>query len=83
MTTPNLEDFDLADFAKEIKAFMEKHELSIRRWAKLTETSPSDIRRFRNREGDITIGRVAKFQKFMRTYRGAALRRAKRPARTS
>lgn len=81
LTTPNLESFDLVEFAKEIRAFIDKHGLSIRRWAKLTDSSPSDMRRFRNREGDITVGRVAKFQKFMRTYRGATSRASKRPVR--
>lgn len=69
MSTPNFEQFDIKQFAKEIRAFMKKHGLSVRDWADLTESSPSTVRRFERGDRVTTVDLVAKYQKVMRTYK--------------
>lgn len=68
MTTPNLEGFSAPAFAKEIQTFMKANGISVREWAELAETSPSNLRRLKYDKGNTTIELVAKIQKAMRTY---------------
>lgn len=68
MSTPNLEGFSAPAFAKEIQTFMKANGISVREWAELAETSPSNLRRLKYDKGNTTIELVAKIQKAMRTY---------------
>lgn len=68
MSTPNLEGFSAPAFAKEIQTFMKANGISVREWAELCETSPSNLRRLKYDKGNTTIELVAKIQKAIRTY---------------
>lgn len=68
MSTPNLEGFNAPAFAKEIQTFMQANGISVREWAALAQTSPSNLRRLKYDKGNTTIELVAKIQKAMRTY---------------
>ena len=83
LSTPNFETFDIAGFAKEIRAFTEKHGISMRRFVKMVGMSPENIRRFESGDYNITVDLAAKIQKTMRKFRDAASRQAERPAKTS
>jgi predicted transcriptional regulator len=68
-STPNLEKFNSKAFAKEIRAFMKKHELTVRDWIRMSESSFSNLKRL-DEGGDIFVSTAARYQKIMRTYKG-------------
>lgn len=69
MSTPNLENFDQREFAKEIRAFLKKNHISTRAWARLTGSSPMTLQRIEKLATGVSVDLVAKFQKVMRTFK--------------
>lgn len=66
MSTPDFTNFNQREFIKEIRAFLKKHGVSVRRFAKLTDTAPMALYR---PENDMRVGTVIHFQKFMKTFK--------------
>lgn len=67
-STPNLEKFNSKAFAQEIRAFMKKHNITVREWVGMSGSSFSNLKRL-DEGGDIFVSTVARYQKLMRTYR--------------
>ena len=71
-STPNLEKFSSVAFAREIRAFMCKHELTAREWVSLTGCAFSTLRKMEEGDGNVFVSTIARCQKFIRTYKPSA-----------
>ena len=65
---PNLENFDSRELAREIRAFLKKHNISTRDWVKLSGGSYDNLKRM-EQGNDMLVSRVARYQQVMRTYK--------------
>ena len=61
----SIEDFDQKDFIKEVRAFMKKHELSVRKFARLSGVSFATLYRLEQGVNEITLSTIRRLQKTM------------------
>ena len=61
----SIRDFDQKDFIKEVRTFMKKHELSVRKFALLSGVSFATLYRLEKGDNEITLSTIRKLQKIM------------------
>lgn len=66
----SITDFNQKKFLKDIRAFMKKHGLSCRVFAKMSGVSYVTLYRLEEGKNEITFNTIRKLEKAMEKYRG-------------
>lgn len=74
----SIADFDQKEFIKGVRAFMEKHGLSVREFGKISDTSFVTLYRLERGNNEITLTTIRKLQNAMDTYKPTAGKKKKK-----